>query len=122
MSTPDLKKLQLTAYPLNGKRMQLKRIDHLLLRSCMFRAYQDINNPKSEIHNQTWKLLDSSSVDETIDAFVNWYEDIRCRLDEDIEIAGFMDRDRNEEKHELDYIVKYSRDHIRIDNDKVEVI
>ena len=53
---------------------------------------------------------------------LSWYEDIRCRLDEDVEIAGFMDRDRNEEKDELDAIVKYSRDHIRIDIDKVEVI
>jgi hypothetical protein len=122
MSGHDKKKLPLTAYPLNGRRMQLKHIDHLLLKSCMSNAYHDINNPNSEIHKQIKKLLDHSSVDEIIDSFVNWYEDIGCRMNEDIKIAGFTGRTRDEEKHQLDAIVRYSRDHIRIDNDKINVI
>lgn len=122
MSGHDKKKLQLTAYPLNGRRMQLKRIDHLLLKSCMSKAYQEINNPNSEIHKQIKNLLTHSSVDETIDAFVNWYEDIECRMNEDMDIAGFTGRVRDEARHELDAIVRYSRDHIRIDHDKIEII
>jgi hypothetical protein len=43
-------------------------------------------------------------------------------LNEDIEIAGFTSRSRDEEKNELDAIVRYSRDHIRIYNDKVDGI
>lgn len=122
MSCHDKKKLQLTAYSLNGRRMQLKRIDHLLLKSCMNKAYQEINNPNSEIHKQIKNLLTHSSVDETIDAFVNWYEDIECRMNEDMDIAGFTGRVRNEARHELDTIVRYSRDHIRIDQDRIEII
>jgi uncharacterized protein YigA (DUF484 family) len=122
MSRHSRKKIQLTAYPLNGERLQLKRIDHTLLKICMNKAYQDINDPNSEIHKQLKNLLDCNSLDKTIDAFVNWYEDIGVRMSEDIELAGCGTRDRKAEKDELSAIIQYSRDHIRIDQGGVEVI
>jgi hypothetical protein len=122
MSRHSRKKIQLTAYPLNGERLQLKRIDHILLNLCMNIAYQDINDPDSEIHKQIRNLLDYDSLDKTIDAFVNWYDDIRVRMSEDFELAGFSNRDSKAEKDELEAILQYSRDHIRIDQGRVEVI
>jgi hypothetical protein len=97
MSGQDGKKLQLTAYPLNGKRLQLKRIDHKLLKICMRTAYEEINNPNSEIHKQIGKELGPNILDESIDAFVNWYEDIGIRMSEDMEVAGFKVKDRGAE-------------------------
>jgi hypothetical protein len=84
-------------------------------------AYEEINNPNSEIHKQIGKELGPNILDESIDAFVNWYEDIGIRMSEDMEVAGFKVKDRGAERHELGAIVKYSRDHIRIDQVRLKV-
>jgi len=71
-------------------------------------AYHDINNSTLQIHKQIVKYLDSYCLDESIDAFENWFEDFGSGMSEDMEITD-----------ELYTIVKCSRDHIRIDDDNV---
>ena len=84
-------------------------------------AYEEINNPNSEILKQIGQLLGPNILDESIDAFVNWYEDIGIRMSENMEAAGFKVKDRDSDRHELGAIVKYSRDHIRIDQGRLNV-
>jgi hypothetical protein len=47
-------------------------------------------------------------MDEIMDTFVKWYEDIGLRMYEDIKITGFTARYRDEEKNELNAIVRCS--------------
>jgi hypothetical protein len=42
-------------------------------------------------------------------------------MSEDMEVAGFKVKDRGAERHELGAFVKYSRDHIRIDQVRLKV-
>jgi hypothetical protein len=113
----------LTAFPLNGERLRLKRIDHLLMGLFLHKGFQSIYDPNSDLHKQIGNIYGSSdNPDDLIKVCTAWYDDFSNRLSADRDNAGFsgsVNQDENVELQELSDIVKYARNHIRVDNGKV---
>ena len=111
----------LTAFPLNGERLKLKRVDHLLMLLFLRKGFESIYDANSDLHKQIGEIYGSSNnPDDLRKVCQAWFDDFSNRLSADKENAGFagsLNQVENVELQELSKIVKYAKDHIRVDDD-----
>jgi hypothetical protein len=119
---------ELTAFPLNGERLQLTRIDHSLIGLMLDKGFEIACDPNSYLHTQLKNILYGKSNSPTASlgkAIKDWYDDFGSRLSEDKEIAGFHTGEELDEKielEELNKIIDVARDHISTEHGTVKRI
>jgi hypothetical protein len=78
---------QLTAFPLKGERLKLKRIDHVLLGILLDEASNDSNSDAlKKIGNLYGASTDPNDLRKILRT---WFDDFFNRLSADKEVAGF---------------------------------
>lgn len=118
---------ELTAFPLKGERLRLKRIDQVLLEKLSYYAFNEIvDNPEHELNKQIHEILyvdakkfsDTKPIADLKKALTVWMDDFGSRLSQDKINAGMKGIDEFEEVNELNKMIEHERDHIRIVHDE----